>query len=105
MLYIITTKTEDGYYHSPQSLPAQGLAEFPEEFLDKFIELNGFVNLTITDGIVTAIRANNAAREAWLANIEEQVEITPSGNTDGNVVTWAELDAAYNEGRDAAYDE
>lgn len=105
MLYIITTKEADGGYTSPQSAPAPGLAEFPEEFLDKFIELNGFVHLTITDGVVTAIRANNTAREAWLAkNAEQEAEATAE-TPENDVVTWAELDAAYNEGRDAAYDE
>lgn len=106
MLYINTTPNEHGGYNSPQSTPAKGLFEFPEEFLDKFIELNGFVKLTIEDNVVTAIRANNAARDAYFAEIEaNKTEMTPTGSPDNDVVTWAELDAAYNEGRDTAYDE
>lgn len=106
MFYINSTPKADGGYNVPQTTPADGLVILPDEFIDKYIELNGFVKLTIADGVVTAIRANNTARDAWLAKMEEaQAEQTPTETPDNDVVTWAELDEAYNEGRDAAYDE
>lgn len=106
MLYIVKEPYENGGYPSPQSLKVPGLVEFPERFLDKFLELNGFVTLTITDNTVTAVRANNTARDAWLAEeAAKPQEPEKPETTDSDVVTWAELDAAYNEGRDAAYDQ
>ncbi len=104
MLYIQPKPNKGGSYPSPQSLKAAGLVEFPEEFLDKFLDLNGFVTLTVVDNVVTAVRANNTARDAWLAEVSEQ-EAEQETGSDNGVVTWAELDAAYNEGRDAAYDQ
>lgn len=104
MLYIQSNPNTGGSYSAPQSLKVAGLVEFPEEFLEKFLELNGFVKLTITDNVVTAIRANNTARDAWLAEVAEQ-EAEQETGSDNEAVTWAELDAAYNEGRDAAYDQ
>lgn len=110
MLYIQPNPNIGGSYPSPQSLKAAGLVEFPEEFLEKFLELNGFVKLTIVDNVVTAVRANNTARDAWLAEVAEQEaaeQETAEQETGSNndLVTWAELDAAYNEGRDAAYEQ
>ena len=105
MLYIQPNPNTGGSYPSPQSLKAAGLIEFPEEFLEKFLELNGFVKLTITDNVVTAIRANNTARDAWLAEVAEQEAEEQATGSDNDLVTWAELDAAYNEGRDAAYEQ
>lgn len=105
MYYINITPKENGGYNVPQTTPADGLVILPDEFIDKYIELNGFVKLTIADGVVTAIRANNTARDAWLAEEAAQAEQTSEETPDNDVVTWAELDAAYNEGRDAAYDE
>lgn len=104
MLYIQKEPHENGGYPSPQSLKVPGLVEFPERFLEKFLELNGFVTLTITDNVVTAVRANNTARDAWLAEVKEQEAEKEPETTDGDLVTWAELDAAFNEGRNAAYD-
>lgn len=105
MLYIKKEPFENGGYPSPQSLRVPGLVEFPEKFLEKFLELNGFVTLSITDNVVTAIRANNTARDAWLAEVEEQEKEQEPETADNDPVTWAELDAAYNEGRNAAYDQ
>ena len=106
MLYIQPKPNTGGSYPSPQSLMVEGLVEFPEEFLEKFLELNGFVKLTIVDNVVTAVRANNTARDVWLAEVAEQeAEQTSESGSDNDVVTWAELDAAYNEGRNAAYEQ
>lgn len=105
MLYIQPNPNIGGSYPSPQSLKAAGLVEFPEEFLEKFLELNGFVKLTIVDNVVTAVRANNTARDAWLAEVAEQEAAEQETGLDNDLVTWAELDAAYNEGRDAAYEQ
>lgn len=105
MLYIQPNPNTGGSYPSPQSLKAAGLVEFPEEFLEKFLELNGFVKLTIVDNVVTAVRANNTARDAWLAEVAEQETAEQETGSDNDLVTWAELDAAYNEGRDAAYEQ
>lgn len=67
MLYLYSEKNDVGAYSSPQSTPAKGLLNFPEELLDKLIECQGFVSLTVTDGTVTAIKKNTKALEAWTA--------------------------------------
>lgn len=74
MYFINPIPGTDGGYNPPQTTPAKGLVVLPDEFLNKFIELNGFVKLTIVDGVVTAVRANNVDRDAWLATATEQAE-------------------------------
>ncbi len=54
---------------SVTSLPA-GMAAVPEEMDDEvFYENNGFVTLTLDGDVVTAMTANTAARESWLASL------------------------------------
>lgn len=104
MLYINPKKNELGGYNPPQSTFAAGLVNFPEEFLEEFVKYNGFVNLTIEENTVAAIEPDVEAWDAWKESIPEPGE-TPGGNdSSGDVVTWDELDAAYNEGVNGAYE-
>ena len=103
MLYINPTPFKEGAYSPPQSLKAKGLINFPDEFLEEFNNYNGFVSLTVEGDTVTAIEPNVEAWEEWKATLPEETETTQS--VDNTPVTWAELDAAYNEGRDSAYDQ
>lgn len=104
MLYI--RPSEESFYTPPQSLKAKGLINFPEEFLDEFNAYNGFVTLNVENNTVVSLTPNTEAWEEWKVSIPpvEPEKPKEDGAGDNDVVTWAELDAAYNEGRDAAYD-
>lgn len=94
MFYIQKEPTETGAFPPPQSLEAEGLYKFPEEFIEEFISYNGFVFLTVEGEAVTAISPNVEAREAWKATLPEKVEVPkPQTNT-----VYDELAAAYKEG-------
>lgn len=103
VLYIRKTAGEAGAYPPPQSLKAKGLLFFPDEFLEEFISYNGFVSLEVEGEKVTAITPNLEAWEAWKAQ-QAEAEETSATYEDNKPVTWEELDTAYNEGRDSAYD-
>ena len=102
MLYINPRKNVLGGYNPPQSTFAIGLVNFPDEFLEEFIKHNGFVILTIEDNVVVGIEPDVVAWEEWKATIPEPDagESSPTSNN----VTWEELDAAYNEGVNGAYE-
>ena len=98
--YILPKKDGFGAYPSPQSLKCKGMVEIPGDLLPVYVENSGFVDLEIEGETVVSVTPDVEAFEAWKAS---QTEQTPT-DTDSGVVTWAELDAAYNEGRDSAYD-
>ena len=100
MWYIKSEPNEGGGYSNPQSIKIPGLVELPEEHLETFINYNGFVVLTIEGDKVTGITPNVEAWEEWKASLPEVTE----PEEDNSPVTWSELDEAYNEGRDTAYD-
>lgn len=105
-MYIKPIVSESGAYPPPQSLKAEGLILFPDKLIEKFVKYNGFVILTIKDNAVTSIKANTKAWEEWKATLptEPEPEDTPT-NTGGEAVTWEELDNAYNEGVNGAYEQ
>lgn len=104
-MYILPIADEAGAYSNPQSTKAKGLVFLSDEFLEEYINCNGFVNLVIEGDTVTSISENTEAREKWLASLPEETAEPTAEASDDDIVTWAELDAAYNEGRDSAYDE
>lgn len=101
MKYLQPNLSSSGAYYPPQSTEAPGLLELPDEFLETFYNYAGFVTLTIEGDTVTAIEARAEDFEAWKATQTEEPEELPKPSDN---VTWAELDAAYNEGRDSAYE-
>lgn len=103
MLYINPTPHEEGGYYPPQTTDAKGLVKFPDEFLETLQEHNGFVVLTIEGDAVTAVEPNVEAWEEWK---KEQITTAEDEPTPTNeAVTWAELDAAYSEGVNSAYEQ
>jgi hypothetical protein len=103
IMYILPTPNEFGAYSNPQSKKVYGLVYLPDELIEQYINYNGFVFLTIECDTVTALEPNIEAWEAWKAAQPEETDPKPSSN--GGTVTWGELDAAYNEGRDNAYEQ
>lgn len=102
MMYIRPIKNSSGAYPPPQSLKAKGLVELPEEFFETYIEFSGFVEIETDGEKVVSIEPNTEAYNAWEAETEEEEVSTPVVANDAEI--WEELDKAYNEGRDSAYD-
>ena len=102
MFYIKNQKNELGAFPPPQKTTAEGLVMLPEEMLDVYIEYSGFVNLGIADGVVFSVEPDITAYAKWKSE-QEEITTAREEQTSDNV-TWEELDKAYNEGRDSAYD-
>lgn len=102
MWYILPKKNSFGAYPNPQNLKCKGMVELPENLLSVFVENGGFVELEVEGETVVSVTPDAEAYEAWKALQTEQTPAEDPAKDD--VVTWSELDAAYNEGRDSAYD-
>lgn len=101
MRYINPNKNEMGGYYPPQTTYVTGLLNFPDEFFDTFQEYNGFVTLTIDGDIVTAVEPNVDAWEAWKATRTTDEPTEPTSD----MAIWDELDKAYTEGVNSAYEQ
>ena len=106
-MYIRPIKNSFGAYPPPQSTKAPGLVELPEEFFDTYIEFSGFVELETDGEKIISLDPNTEAFETWKAEVEEaateETEEKPPVEVNNSDI-WEELDKAYNEGRDSAYD-
>lgn len=87
--------------------PPEGWARFPDEFYNTFYQpdklLAGFVDITVEDGAVTACTWNEEAYQAYIASLPDPAPEPDPADTEP--VTWAALDAAYQEGVSTAYDQ
>lgn len=111
-MYIISKHIgENGAYPPIQTwddvTPPENCLEFPDRFIPSFYppnkQLAGFVDITVEDGAVTACTWNEEAYQAYMASLPEPApEPDP---IDTEPVTWAALDAAYQEGVSTAYDQ
>lgn len=78
MYYINSTPTERGNYSNPQSNPFPDSIALHDELLTDYIACRGFALLTVEDGIVTAVEANEDALNAYLAEQPDEPTPTPS---------------------------
>ena len=101
MRYINPIQNENGGHYPPQTTYAIGLVNFPDEFFDTFYEYNGFVVLTIEGDTVTAVTPNVEAWEAWKATQPTDEPTEPTSD----MAVWDELDKAYTEGVNSAYEQ
>jgi len=99
MMYLNPNRNESGAYCAPQSLRADGLLIFPDEFMAVFYptgkELAGFVSIEHDGERVTSCVWNEEAYQAYLVTVPTSaapVESLPSTMTD------AELAAALLDG-------
>lgn len=91
MKYINPIPKPSGAYHEPQSTRAEGLIPFPDEFLYAFYSAGGFVTLSLTRGVVSAVAPDVEAWEAWKA-------ANPESEPSGDYATYGELAEAIREG-------
>ena len=101
MLYLNPKPNETGGFYPLQTTNAIGLVNFPDEFFDTFQEYNGFVKLTIDGDTVTAVEPNIEVWEAWKATLPTDEPTEPTSD----MAIWDELDKAYTEGVNSAYEQ
>ena len=71
MLYINNQPNEIGNYGNPSSNYTEGKVALSESYLNDYISAKGFVNVTIKDGIVTAVEINQEAYDDYEASLPE----------------------------------
>lgn len=105
-MYLNPIKSIDGAYPPLQSVRAAGLLRFPEEFVPVFYPTDkrfaGFVNITDDGETVLTCEWNE---EAYLAYAEAHPEQEKPEQPEEETSVWDELDAAYQEGVNSAYDQ
>lgn len=69
MYYINNKASSNGNYGNPMGQPFIDCIEMPDEFLSAYLDANGFVNITVEDGVVTSVEKNVEAWEAWKATL------------------------------------
>lgn len=102
MKIINMTPNESGAYPPIQtgtfSRCPEGCAVVPDDMdTSAYYECGGFVDITATDGIVTAMTGRPDAWAAWKAEHPEP-KPEPEPTPDDTTVTWDALAAAYAEG-------
>lgn len=100
MIYIDSKPNPSGAYPNPKNQPFPGSIALNDEQAAVFFEYNGFVTVT---GDPVTVEPNVEAWETWKASLPEpEPEPDPE---DSEPVTWAALDAAYQEGVNGAYEQ
>lgn len=69
--------TENGSHGNPQSNCRDGMVELPDELLSDYIATMGFADLTVKNNVVTKVKVNQAAYDAYQAE-HQPVEPTPA---------------------------
>lgn len=67
MYYIKQNTNAADNYGSVMFQPFDDCISLPDEFLQPYLDANGFVNITVEDGVVTSVEKNEEAWEAWNA--------------------------------------
>ena len=73
-MYINLNPQENGNYGQPKSLETENTVFLPDELLNDYIKSNGFVNITVEDGVVTSVEKNVEAWEAWKATLPPETD-------------------------------
>ncbi len=71
MYYINSEPTEAGNYGNPRGENFEGALALPDELLNDYIEAKGFVHLEATNGVVSLVRINRHAYDAYISSIPE----------------------------------
>lgn len=100
MIYIDKIPNPSGAYPNPKNQPFSGSITLTDEQAEMFFAYNGFIIVTETDDGVS-VEPNAEAWEAWKAEHPESEEEPPAVET----TVYDELDAAYQEGVNSAYDQ
>lgn len=71
MYYISNNPNESGNYGNPRGEAFDGALALPDELLDDYIEAKGFVHLEAANGVVSLVRMNKNAHDAYISSIPE----------------------------------
>lgn len=89
MYYINPTPTSSNH-GNPMGQPFPGCVTLPDELLSAYLDCKGFAVLTIEDGTVTAVKPNQEALDAYLADHPDVEPGEPEPTTEDRV---ADLEA------------
>ena len=70
MYFIKATPNETGNHGNPTSKRSEGMVGLPEPLLRDYIDAKGFVYITVSDDVVTAVSVNQEAYDAFMAEDE-----------------------------------
>lgn len=70
--YIRNEQYNNGNYGNPMGQPFDDCVSLPDEFLQPYLDANGFVNITVEDGVVTNVEKNVEAWEAWHSSLQPE---------------------------------
>lgn len=71
MHYISNNPNESGNYGNPRGEAFDGALKLPDELLNDYIEAKGFVHLEARNGVVSLVRINRNAYDAYISSIPE----------------------------------
>lgn len=74
MYYILSAKTESQTYGNPMGQSFENCLSLPDDMLQPYLDANGFVNITVEDGVVTSVEKNVEAWEAWKATLPPETD-------------------------------
>ncbi len=82
MYYINSIKSATSNYGNPQSNNFPNSLVLPDELLDDYVNSMGFVILTVEDGIVTSVKRNEEAYNAYQESLPTPTPPEPSEEED-----------------------
>lgn len=71
MYFIKETPNETGNHGNPTSRRSEGMVGLPEPLLKDYVDAKGFVFITVSEDIVTAVAINQEAYDAFMAEDAE----------------------------------
>lgn len=91
MYYIQPESNESGSYGNPITPGWSGALALPDELLSAYIDSMGFVTLTVKDGVVTSVKRNEEAYQAYVDSLPEpepepEPQPTPQDTTDALLI-------------------
>ena len=78
MQYIKSTPNESGAYSGPQSGHFPGALALTDDQAAQLVAYNGFVTLTVENGVATTITPDTANWEAWRASLPAETGQEPT---------------------------
>ena len=104
MYYLPTTPNASGAYPGPRSNPEPDAWPLTDEQAQMVVDYGGFVVVSRGDDGVVTVTPDETAWEAWKAEQAAKEPSPPPTESESDTSVWEQLDAAYREGVESAYD-
>ena len=96
MYYVKKIPNAAGNHGNILLQPFDGCTSLPENLLQPYLEANGFVNITVEDGVVISVEKNVEAWEAWnAAQPPVDLDALRAAKQDANKAALADWLAAH----------